>query len=180
MNEDVEEIISKIKNVTNVFEKALLILSLKKDKNLRIVDISRLLSESPSKICQLLRLPRLPDIVIEGYLSKTLSITHLIILSRIKNENTLIDIYEKILTNDLSTMQTEDLVRQHIYKIDPKGAKLLNEERQNIITLVNKIDPNLEVQIIQTRVRAKIILQVRGNLDKTTQVLKKINDLFAR
>jgi len=122
----------------------------------------------------------LPDIVIEGYLSKTISITHLIILSRIKNENTLIHIYEKILTNDLSTMQTEDLVRQHIYKIDPKGEKLSTEVRQNIIDLFKKVDPYLEIEFIQTRVRAKIIIQVRGNLDKTTQVLKKINDLFVR
>ncbi|OGK57012.1 hypothetical protein A3J15_01765 [Candidatus Roizmanbacteria bacterium RIFCSPLOWO2_02_FULL_38_10] len=183
MDDAVQEIkitIDSIKSETNILEKARLLDLLKQGNNLRIKELANLLSESPSKICQILRLIGLPDIIREGYLSKTISATHLIILSRIKDETTLIAIYEKILADNLSTLRTEDLVRQHIYQVSPNGLKVPGVITETIISSLKNQVPDAEIEINQTRIKATINIILKGDLKKTTQALTKIKDFLVK
>lgn len=103
------------------------------------------------------------------------------ILSRVKDEVHLIALYEKILSRNLTAPQTENLVREHLYGIKNEGEKLTDEDKKQIEQVFSKIDPRFKVEIIQTRIKARINLNVEGSVIQTTNVLKKLaNGKFVR
>ena len=71
MNEK-DKLVEQIKNETDIFNKAKLIEFIIKQKKERIVDLAKKLSMKPSYICHILRLNRLPDLVIDGYYARNI------------------------------------------------------------------------------------------------------------
>jgi len=102
MNDQVNSIIEQIKKEEDIFTKAKLIKFLRKKKDIPLKDIARKLQLTSSYVCHILRLNNLPEIIVDGYYSKQITISHLFILSRVKDKNKLISIYEKVLTDSLT------------------------------------------------------------------------------
>ena len=78
-----DETIEKIKKETDVFSKAKLIRYLIREKNVKVIDLAKKLSLTPSYICHLNRLNSLSEIIVDGYYSHLISTSHLFLLSRI-------------------------------------------------------------------------------------------------
>lgn len=166
--------IEEINKETDIFAKAKKIDSLVHEKNFRIIDIAKALGKTSSYICHLLRLAKLPEIIVDGYYSKLVSISHLFILSRIKDKKKLFQVYEQLIAGNFTVQNTEELVRETLYEIHSVGNRLKKEEINQVIEEIKKNNPDLDIKIIQTRIKGKIILEIKGSLENTSTVLKKI------
>ena len=173
---EIVQIFSQIKEEKDVFVKARLIEDLIKKKQIRIVDIAKQINIKPSYICHLLRLNRLPTMVIDGYYSKLISLSHLFVISRIKDRDKIVYLYEKILAENLTVASTEEKVRQIIYQIETKGTRL---EKEELTKIINKLKHKWSIsnfKLIQTRIRSKLIIEIKGDLEETSYKIKNILD----
>ena len=172
MSFDVEQAIEQIKKEENVINKAKLLRFLTVDKQMRVKDIAVRIGMKESYICHILRLNKLTDMIVDGYYSKMISISHLFIISRLHSEKDIMNAYEKVLAENLSVGQTEELVREMLYNTKTVGEHLPQAEIKQVANALHEADNQITLKVIQTRVKGKIILEVRGNLSETSLRLK--------
>ena len=167
-----DNLIESIKKETDVMQKVRLLTHLTKTLDVKIIDIARKIKVKSSYICHLLRLKRLPEAILDGYYSNSISLSHLFIISRIKDKTKMIDVYEKVLADSLTVKATEELVRDILYGIKTEGEYIGPEEKKEYSERVMGLRKNLKLKIIQTRIKSKIILEVKGNLENTSKVVR--------
>lgn len=174
MQNDFENSIAHIRQTSDIFEKAKQLNDLLKNNNLRLVDLAKKLAMKPSYVCHFLRLNRLPEIVVDGYYSSLISQSHLFIISRLKDPTAIVAAYEKILTDNLTVAQTDELVRQMLHGIKTEGEYLSSQERDKLIETFKQNNDTIKAKIIQTRIKGKFIFEVKGSPQDTTRTLKKL------
>jgi len=167
-----DELIEQIQNERDYFTKAKLLQYIIYDKQLRIIDLSKRLKIKPSYICHLLRLNKLSPMIVDGYYSKLISISHLFMISRLKTKDDMMKVYEKVLSQNLTVLQTEAEVREILYQIKTTGISIDKKEQKKIESIISHDNKNIKVCLIQTRVKAKIIVEIKGNLQETTEFLR--------
>ncbi|PJA55736.1 hypothetical protein CO165_01970, partial [Candidatus Roizmanbacteria bacterium CG_4_9_14_3_um_filter_33_18] len=158
----------------DIFQKSRLLEYIIKEKNLRIVDLAKKIGFKPSYICHLLRLKKIPDVVIDGYYSKSVSSSHIYLLSRLNDKKQMIDLYEKILEQNYTVKQTENTVRNYLYQVKSIGKYINKESVEKLTQKIKEKFPELNIQIIQTRIRGRVILEIKGDLEKSSKILKLI------
>lgn len=174
MIQDLSSIVNQIKAEKDIFQKYRLIEYLMKEKNLRVTDVSKKIGYKPSYICHLIRLKKVPDVVVDGYYSKSISSSHIYVLSRLNDVKQMIELYEKILSENFTVRQTEMAVREYIYQVKSIG-KYINKE--NVMKLTKKIKekyPEANVQVIQTRIKGRVIIEIKGNLEVSSKAIKHL------
>jgi len=174
MANTVEEIVGQVKNQHDVFYRAKLLLHLKKEKGLGIGEISRKSGIKPSYLCHFLRLNRLPEIVVDGYYAKSVTLSHLFILSRLKDPLQTIDAYENILKHNLTVLDTEMMVRQLLYGIKSSGKYLPQSAAEKINARIISSNKNISLKVIQSRIKGKLIIEIKDGLGKTTPMLSEL------
>ncbi len=174
MHDKVDEIVEKIKKEDDIFSRARLVRHLLKDKKVKVVDLAKKLGINSSYVCHINRLNRLPDIIIDAYYSKLVSVSHLFLISRIRDFKSMVEVYEKILSNGLSIQATENLLREYLYGIKPKGGYLQDKDRLKLEAGIGKQFENVNAKILQTRVYSKLTIEIKGSLDKTSKILKEL------
>ncbi len=174
MPDEVSTIIDQLKEETDFFKKASLLDFLKTHKNMRIKDLSNLLDMKPSYICHILRLNKLPEIIKDGYYSKLVSISHLFIIARLNSQTDMISAYEEVLSKSLTALQTDELIRGYLYKITSGGEYIPEEEITEHISRVKNLHEDLHIRIVQTRVKGKILIEIKGGLEKSSEMIRKI------
>ena len=133
MSQEIDDLIISIKEEKDVFSKANQIANVLKEKNLKIIDLAKKLDITSSYICHLLRLNKLPDIIVDSYYSKSINISHLFILSRINNQEKMLAAFEEILKKSLTVIATEELVREYLYGIKTKGNHLRLKAKEEMV-----------------------------------------------
>ncbi len=174
MIQDISPLLNKIKEDRDIFQKSRLVDYLIKERKLRIIDLAKKLDFKSSYICHLLRLKKIPDVIVDGYYSKSISSSHIYVMSRLNDVKQMIKLYEKILGENYTVKQTEEAVRDYLYQVKSIG-KYINKE--NIEKLTQKIKekyPEVEIKIIQTRIKGKVILEIKGSLEESSKEIKKI------
>lgn len=174
MNSDVTSLLTQIKEDKDIFQKSRLIEYVIKEKNLRIIDLARKIGYKSSYICHLLRLKKIPDVVIDGYYSKSISSSHVYILSRLNDVSQMIELYEKILGENYTVRQTEEAVRNYLYQVKSIGKYINKENTEKLTQIIKKKYPELNIQIIQTRIRGRVILEVKGDLEVSSKTIKHL------
>lgn len=174
MLNNLKDAAAKINLENDAVAKAKMICNLIEEKGIRIVDVARLTKMTSSYICNLLRLLRLPEIVLDGYDSGNLSLSHLMIISRLKKNSDMVAAYEKILVKSLTTAQILEYVREKLYEIKTEGRKIDKETKKAIEEKYKKLDQDLKVNIIQTRMQTTVVLKLKGSFKKTSEFLKKL------
>lgn len=170
----IDPLIEQIQNEQDYFTKAKLLKYIIYDKQLRIIDISKDLKMQPSYMCHLLRLNRLDPMIVDGYYSKLISISHLFMISRLKTKEDMVKVYEKVLTDNLTVLQTEEQVREILYQIKTTGSGLDKKEQKKIESLFTGNNKKVKAHLIQTRIKAKIVMEVKGNLQETTDFIRSL------
>ena len=168
-------LIKTIRVEPDVFKKAELIFELYRKHGVKLKIVAKGLGCDPSYISHILRLRRLPNLIKDAYYSHTLTATHLFILARIPESNAMIRAFENVLEEGLTAKQTEELVRWHMHSIKPSDT-------QDFIPQIHiekwvdraKRKYNAKVQVLQTRIKGKITLEVKGNAEETSRLLKRI------
>jgi len=119
MIQDITSLLNQIKLDKDIFQKSRLIEYVIKEKNLRVIDLSNKIGYKSSYICHLLRLKKIPEVVVDVYYSKSISSSHIFILSRLNDKKQMIELYEKILGENFT-------VKQMVDKYEEVYAKILN------------------------------------------------------
>lgn len=171
-----DEHIERIQSEKDLFVKAQLIESLIKDEGYTIRHVAQALGISSSYICNLFRMLTLPELVRDGYYMRHITMSHLSILSRLHNPKEVIALYEEILQNSISTTELEVRVREILHKIESKGSFLDEKTMQALVEKFESIDGRIQARVIQSRIRGKIIIEMKGDLLETTKVFKKVLD----
>ena len=179
MIQDLSSLVNQIKAEKDIFQKYRLIEYLMKEKNLRITDVSNKIGYKPSYICHLIRLKKVPDVVVDGYYSKSIRSSHIYVLSRLKDTKQMIGLYEKILGENYTVRQTESAVREYLYQVKSIGKYINKENTEKVIQIIKQEYPELNVQIIQTRIKGKVIFEVKGSLEKSSKILKLVLEKLA-
>jgi len=174
MIQDITSLLNQIKEDKDIFQKSRLLEYIIKEKNLRIVDLAKKIGFKSSYICHLLRLKKIPEVVVDGYYSKSISSSHIYILSRLNNTKQMIELYEKILGENYSVKQTEEAVRDYLYQVKSVGKYINKENIEKQTKKIKEKFPELNIQIIQTRIRGRVVLEIKGDLEKSSKILKQI------
>jgi ParB family transcriptional regulator, chromosome partitioning protein len=174
MDENVTKIVGLIKSTTDPVEVAKLLIELKKDYHLKTKDIAAHLGTTASYISNIMRILSLPDFVLDGYYSNLISYTHLLILSRIKDKDKILHVYDDVIKAGASTQKAEELVFESLYSDKQIGEKLPKDDIDKLEKNMARIDSDIKLKIIQTRRKAYINIWIEGNRKKTSEILKKI------
>lgn len=174
MIQDITSLLNQIKVDKDIFQKSRLIEYIIKEKNLRIIDLANKIGYKSSYICHLLRLKKIPDVIVDGYYSKSISSSHVYVMSRLNDNKQMIDLYEKILSESYTVKQTEEAVREYLYQVKSVGKYINKESTEKLTQKIKQKYPELNIQIIQTRIKGKVILEVKGNLEESSKEIKKI------
>ena len=172
MNSEIEKIIEKIKVEKDIVKIARLLNYLVKDKQIRVVELAKILDWNSSYICNVIRLLKLPEILIDGYYAQQISVSHMIVISRLKNQDQMNEAYEKVLTGNFNVLKTEELIRDMLYSVATDDGRVSKEIVDKIKDNFQKLSPDLNVKVIQTRIRTKVVLQLDGSTKKTNLFLK--------
>lgn len=176
MNTSLQNLVERIQKEEDPFSKAKLLNTLKKEKQISLRSISAQVKLKPSYMSHILRLLKLPPLIVDGYYSQLVTLSHLFILSRLTDEKEMISLYEKVLADDLTSQQTEQLVREVLYGLKNEGEYLRKQEVEEFLGAIKAEDR--KAKIIQTRTRGKFILELEGNLIKTTKQLKRLMSIL--
>ncbi len=84
--------------------------------------------------------------------------------------------YEHVLANNLSVFDTEILVRSVLYGIKSVGEYLSVDEVRAFTVLMRKL--GITAKIIQSRIRSKCVLELKGDLITTSVRLREIIKLL--
>lgn len=172
--DEIESVYQEITKTKDPLKKAHLINRLKLDYQLKIKDIATRLNTKSPNISNLLRIIRLPDLVLDGYYSGVITLTHLQIISRLNNINDIIKVYEQVIRHDGSTQFTEKLVFEKLFQDKPEGEKIDNITLNDFIKSIKLIHPEYKIQLIQTQKKATLTISLKGNRKKTTPLIKKL------
>ncbi len=174
--DEVQSLLEQVKNEKDFFKKAKILLKLKKEKQVPVFKISQELNLKPSYVSHILRLNKLPELIMDGYYTDSISISHFFIISRLTKEEDMVEIYERALSSNLTALQTEELVRQKLYNIKNFGEHLTDSEQKEFIKQMN--NQGVDAKIIQSRIKGKMILEINGNLAKTTTKIRELISLL--
>jgi len=178
MSEEINNLYEDFKYETDHFKKAEILHKLSKDNGIGLAEIGKKVDLSPSYISHILRLLKLPDLIVDGYYSKLIAVSHLYIISRLHSQKEMIEVYEGVLSKNLTTLDTDEIVRQKLFGIKSEGEYMTDDEKKQ---LSDKIRQTIgaETKIVQSRVRSKLSIILQGSLKETTEKLLKMLKLFS-
>ncbi|MCX6731007.1 MAG: hypothetical protein NTZ55_04110 [Candidatus Roizmanbacteria bacterium] len=162
MEQDVIDYIEQIKRESDYFGKTKLINFLIHQKHIRVKDLANALSMKPSYLCHIMRLNKLSEIIMDGYYSKLISMSHLFVISLLQSQTDIMDIYEIVLRDNLTVLQTEELVRGKLHGVTSEGEYIQNEKiKKAQLTLQTQF--NADSKATQTRTKTKLIIEWKGS-----------------
>ncbi len=171
MDQQINDLIADFIQEQDIVKRAQIVKTLAQEYKVPLVHIAKQTGLKASHISHILRINRLSPLIIDGYYAESISATHLFSIARLKDPQKEIELFETILTNNLSVGATEILVREQRNNIKDTGTHL---DKKEIETFTEKMrERNLDTTVIQTRTKAKIVFEVQGNLEHTSQVLRK-------
>jgi ParB-like chromosome segregation protein Spo0J len=180
MIQDITLLLKQIKEDKDIFQKSRLLEYIIKEKNLRIIDLAGKIGYKSSYICHLLRLKKIPEVVVDGYYSKSISSSHIFILSRLNDKKQMIELYEKILGENFTVKQTENEVRNYLYQVKSIGKYIKREDVEKLINKIKERYPEVDIKINQTRIKGRIVFEIKGDLEQSSKNIKLVmNKLFS-
>ena len=180
MTLDLDSYILHIQHENDIFAKAQLLDTLIKQHHVPIKDIALRLKLSSSYVCNVVRILKLPDLVRDGYYSGLVTPTHLFIIARLHTEKDCIDMYEMVLQQNMSTSALEEHVRSVLYNVSSEGRHVSDVTKNVLTTALQRLDGRLKVKIIQSRIRAKIVIEMPGGLVESSQVIEKLAEKLGK
>jgi ParB family chromosome partitioning protein len=129
-----------------------------------------------------MRLLSLPDAIKDALVAGVISEGHVRPLISLGDPKLMLDLFKKILKENSTVRQTEEMARQakgEIQKKEPRTAthKLWVPELDEMAKSLEQTQ-GLKASIFQTRSQAKIVLVLKGDVDVTGPKIKEIYNLL--
>ena len=83
-------------------------------------------------------------------------------------------VYKEILSKGLTSQQTEELIRLKNYDITSEPEKVPPSELQALLEEVQDKLGGVDIKVVQTRIKGKVVLELKGNSKQTTEFLRQV------
>src|SRR3989344_51310 len=141
--------------------------------------IAKRIGKSESYVSNTMRLLALPDAIKDGLISGAISEGHARAIAGLGDIRLMVEAYKTILSENASVMRAEDLARrlksqndrQPMHRVERIHSDELDTMAKDIAQSVNGL-----VKITQSKVEARVVMVLRGNLETTTKTLKLLHE----
>lgn len=148
-------------------------------------EVAKRVGKSAPTVSNTIRLLSLPDAIKDALVAGVISEGHVRPLISLSDPKLMLDLFKKILKENSTARETEDMARQvkaEIEKKEPasKRAKLFIPELDE---MADKIKEKLsldKVSVFQSGTQARMIFAIKGTQEKTTPKLKQISQLLSK
>jgi len=162
----------------NPIERAQAFQRLIEEFGLPLSEIAKRIGKSESYVSNTMRLLALPDAVKDGLISGAISEGHARAIAGLGEVKLMVDAYKTILAENASVRRAEDLARRikaqtekhSTTKVERIHSDELDAMAKDLAEAVNGL-----VKITQSKVEARLVFVIRGNLETTSQSLKRIH-----
>jgi len=146
---------------------------------LYVGEIAKRIGKSESYVSNTMRLLGLPDAIKDGLISQAISEGHARAIAGLGDIKLMVEAYKTILSENASVRRAEDLARrlkaqndkQPMHRVERIHSDELDAMAKDIAQSVNGL-----VKITQSKVEARVVMVIRGNLETTSGVLKKFRE----
>ncbi|MDO8451738.1 MAG: ParB/RepB/Spo0J family partition protein [bacterium] len=167
----------------NPIERAQAFQRLVEEFGLPLGDIAKRVGKSESYVSNTMRLMALPDAIKDGLISGAVTEGHARAIAGLGEIKLMVEAYKTILSENASVRRAEDLARrlkaEHekkpTFRIERIHSDELDGMAKDLATSVNGL-----VKITQSKVEARLVFVIRGNLEATSKILKEIHGRIAR
>jgi len=149
-------------------------------------EIAIKVGKSAPYVSNTLRLLILPDALKDAIASGATTEGHARALASLEDPHLIVEAYKEILSKNLSVRGAEELARKMKARenIPPKQQKdVLRLESEELESYQDEISQKLttdsakvRVKVGQSRIEAKLLIVVKGNIETTSAVIKRVRD----
>lgn len=162
----------------NAIERAQAFQRLVEEFGLPLSVIAKRIGKSESYVSNTMRLLGLPDAIKDGLISGAISEGHARAIAGLGDVKLMVDAYKTILSESASVRRAEDLARRlkaaagrtPTQRIERIHSDELDGIAKDVAEAVNGL-----VKITQSKVEARLVFVIRGNLETTSKILKDIH-----
>ncbi len=162
----------------NPIERAQAFQRLIEEFGLPLAEIAKRVGKSESYVSNTMRLLALPDAIKDGLISGAITEGHARAIAGLGDIKLMVEAYKTILTESASVRRAEDLARrlkaQSNQKPSQRVERIHSDELDNIAKDLAQAVNGL-VKITQSKVEARLVFVIRGNLETTSAMLKTIH-----
>jgi len=162
----------------NPIDRALAFQRLIEEFGLGVTLIAKRIGKSESYVSNTMRLLALPDAIKDGLVSGAISEGHARAIAGLNDIKLMVDAYKTILAENASVRRAEDLARRLKAKSEQRPAhkieRIHSDELDSIAKDMAQMVNGL-VKITQSKVEARIVFVIRGNLETTSKTLKLVH-----
>lgn len=141
--------------------------------------IAQRIGKSESYVSNTMRLLALPDAIKDGLISSAISEGHARAIAGLGDVRLMVDAYKTILSESASVRRAEDLARRlkaqynksPAHRVERIHSDDLDKMAQDIAQVISGL-----VKITQSKVEARLVFVIRGNLEATSKTLKLIHE----
>jgi ParB family chromosome partitioning protein len=168
----------------NPIERALAYKRLIDEFGLSTNEVAKRVGKSVPAVSNTIRLLGLPDAIKDALVAGVISEGHVRPLISLGDTTLMLNLFKRILKENSTERQTEDIARQAKAQVEDRKPKIkdklyipeLDAMAKNIKDLLSLEKVKLE----QSRSKARIIIEVKGDLEQTTPKVKEIVDLLLK
>ncbi len=161
----------------NPIERALAFQRLIEEFGLPLSAIAKRIGKSESYVSNTMRLLALPDAIKDGLISGAITEGHARAIAGLNDVKLMVDAYKTILSESASVRRAEDLARRLKAQVQQKPAhkveRIHSDELDSMAKDMAQAVNGL-VKITQSKIEARIIFVIRGNLESTSKALREI------
>lgn len=150
---------------------------------LPVGEIAKRIGKSESYVSNTMRLLALPDAIKDGLISQAISEGHARAIAGLGEIKLMVDAYKTILAENASVRRAEDLARRlkaqydkkPLHRVERIHSDELDQMAKDLAQAVNGL-----VKITQSKVEARLVFVIRGNLEMTSKTLKIIHERLGK
>lgn len=163
----------------NPIEKALAYKRLIDEFGLGTNEVAKRVGKSAPAVSNTIRLLSLPDAIKDALVAGVISEGHVRPLVSIGDQRLMLDLFKKILRENSTVRQTEDMARRtkaEVEKKEPRTnqSRLWVPELDEMAKKVEKKYDLSKVNVYQSRSIARITIAIKGDVNETTAKVKEI------
>jgi ParB family transcriptional regulator, chromosome partitioning protein len=167
----------------NPIERALAYKRLIDEFGLGTNEVAKRVGKSAPTVSNTIRLLSLPDAIKDALVAGVITEGHVRPLISLGDPKLMLDVFKKILRDNSTVRQTEELARQvkgEVQQKEPtaKRDRLWVPEQDAMAKDIESKHTFDKVQIFQSSKLARVTIVMKGDVDKTTEQLKKIHEIL--
>ncbi len=168
----------------NPIERALAYKRLIDEFGLGTNEVAKKVGKSAPTVSNTIRLLSLPDAIKDALVANVITEGHVRPLISLGDPKLMLDLFKKILKENSTVRDTENLARQVKGETQQKEARTEKDKLwvPELDEMAKSIKEKLQLgsaSVFQSRSQARIVFTIKGDVDVTTPKLKMIHDLLA-